>query len=158
MFGTLNGDEIEILLHSQLIGRIGCHMDNITYVVPISYAYDGDFVYAITREGLKVDIMRNNRQVCFEVEDIPDLGNWKTVICWGEYEELPDKTERNHALELLHARHLPGVTSATTKLSPSWPFKPSEIESIRGVVFRIRIDKKTGKYEKQENSLIYAWQ
>ena len=53
MFGTLNPIEIESVLHGQIIGRIGCHIDNTTYVVPISYAYDGEFIYALTNEGLK---------------------------------------------------------------------------------------------------------
>jgi len=158
MFGILNTEEIETLLHSQIIGRIGCHIDNTTYIVPISYAYDGDFVYALTKEGLKIQIMRQNRQVCFEVDDIPDLGNWKSVICWGEYEELPNRTERHAALLLLHDRQLPQVTSATARLSPSWPFPPSDIDSIKGVVFRIRIGKKTGKFEKQESASISSWQ
>ncbi len=126
--------------------------------MPISYAYDGEFIYALTREGLKIQIMRQNRQVCFEVEDIPDLGNWKSVICWGEYEELPNRTERHAALELLHDRHLPHVTSATTKLSPTWPFPPDNIDHVKGVVFRIRIVRKTGKFEKQEGAQIYSWQ
>jgi nitroimidazol reductase NimA-like FMN-containing flavoprotein (pyridoxamine 5'-phosphate oxidase superfamily) len=158
MFGTLNTEEIETLLHTQLIGRIGCHGDNTTYIVPISYAYDGEFVYALTREGLKINMMRQNRQVCFEVEDIPDLGNWKSVICWGVYEELPNRTERHEALLMLHNRQLPHVTSATTKLSPTWPFPPDDIDKIKGVVFRIRIGKKTGKFEKQEGAAIYSWQ
>jgi nitroimidazol reductase NimA-like FMN-containing flavoprotein (pyridoxamine 5'-phosphate oxidase superfamily) len=158
MFGILNNEEIETLLHTQIIGRIGCHIDNTTYIVPISFVYDGEFIYALTHEGLKINIMRQNRQVCFEVEDIPDLGNWKTVICWGEYEELPNKAERHQALVLLHDRQLPNVTSATTKLSPTWPFKPDNIDAIKGIVFRIRIGKKTGKYEKQENAAIYSWE
>jgi nitroimidazol reductase NimA-like FMN-containing flavoprotein (pyridoxamine 5'-phosphate oxidase superfamily) len=158
MFGNLNTEEIELILHNQLLGRIGCHNDNTTYIVPISYAYDGEFIYALTREGLKINIMRQNRHVCFEVEDIPDLGNWKTVICWGEYEELPNKAERRPALELLHNRHLPMITSSTTKLSPSWPFRPNEIDNIKGVVFRIRLGKKTGKYEKQDHKEISSWQ
>jgi uncharacterized protein len=157
MFGNLNTEEIETVLHNQLIGRIGCHNDNTTYVVPISYAYDGEFVYALTREGLKINIMRQNRQVCFEVEDIPDLGNWKSVICWGEFEELPNKTERHQALMLLHDRQLPHVTSATTKLSSTWPFRPNNIDAIKGVVFRIRINKKTGKYENQKDVSVYSW-
>lgn len=158
MFGTLNNEEIETILNSQLIGRIGCHANNTTYVVPISYAYDGEFIYSLTREGMKVNFMRHNPHVCFEVEDIPNLGNWKSVICWGEYEELPNRAERHQALELLHDRQLPIITSATTKLSPTWPFKPDNIDSIRGIVFRIRIYKKTGKYEKQEEAAIYSWQ
>ncbi len=158
MFGNLNTEEIETLLHTQIIGRIGCHNDNTTYIVPISYAYDGEFIYALTREGMKINIMRQNRQVCFEVEDIPDLGNWKSVVCLGEYEELPNKSERHQALMLLHDRRLPHVTSATTKLSATWPFRPENIDNIKGVVFRIRIFKKTGKYEKQDDKAIYAWQ
>jgi uncharacterized protein len=158
MFGNLNKEEIETILNSQIVGRIGCHIDNITYVVPISYAYDGEFIYALTKEGLKVKIMRQNPHVCFEVEEIPDLGNWKSVICWGEYEELPNRAERHQALLQLHDRHLPHVTSATTKLSSSWPFKPDNIDLIKGVVFRIRLYKKTGKYEKQEGAPIYSWQ
>src|SRR5579862_3886442 len=133
MFGNLNTEEIETILHSQIIGRIGCHYDNTTYIVPISYAYDGEFVYALTREGMKINIMRQNRQVCFEVEDIPDLGNWKSVVCLGEYEELPNKSERHEALMLLHDRRLPHVTSATTKLSATWPFRPDNIDNIKGV-------------------------
>lgn len=157
MFGNLTSEEIETVLQGQLLGRIGCHADNITYIVPISYAYDGEFIYALTREGMKVNIMRQNRQVCFEVENIPDLANWQSVICWGEFEELPNRTERHHGLELLHNRHLPTKTSATTKLSPIWPFQPENIDKIKGVVFRIRINRKTGKYEKSDVSSIYAW-
>src|SRR4029077_17430919 len=98
MFGTLNSEETETLLHSQIIGRIACHIDEKMYIVPISYAYDGEFVYALTKEGMKINIMRQNPSVCLEVEDIPDLGNWKTVLCWGQYEELPNKAERLQAL------------------------------------------------------------
>ena len=158
MFGDLHSEEIELILHKQLLGRIGCHSDHTTYIVPISYAYDGEFIYALTKEGLKISMMRQNRHVCFEVEDIPDLANWKTVICWGEYEELPNKTERRLALELLNDRHLPLVTSSTTRLSASWPFRPDNIDNIEGVVFRIRLHKKTGKFEKQEDKVIYSWQ
>jgi len=158
MFGTLNNEEIDALLHTQIIGRIACHLDDKIYVVPISFVYDGEFVYALTKEGTKINIMRQNPRVCFEVEDIANLGNWKTVLCWGQYEELPNKAERLQALRLLHDRQLPEVTSATTRLSPTWPFRPDNMNAIKGVVFRIRIDKKTGRYEKQEADAIYSWE
>jgi nitroimidazol reductase NimA-like FMN-containing flavoprotein (pyridoxamine 5'-phosphate oxidase superfamily) len=158
MFGNLNSEEIEMLLHSQLIGRIGCHWHNTTYIVPISYAYDGEFIYAITHEGMKINIMRQNGQVCFEVENIPDLANWQTAICWGRFEELTNATERREGLDMLYNRQLPVVTSDTTRLSPSWPFRPVNIDKIDGVVFRIRLTKKTGKFEKHEEAAIYSWQ
>jgi hypothetical protein len=61
MFGILNPVEIEQLLSKQLVGRIGCHADGVTYVVPISYAYDGEYVYARTFEGMKINMMRKTR-------------------------------------------------------------------------------------------------
>jgi len=79
MFGDLDPLEIDRILHNQILGRIGCHADHITYIVPISYAYDGEYIYAITREGMKINIMRQNPQVCFEVEQIPDMANWQSL-------------------------------------------------------------------------------
>ena len=83
MFGKLNNEEIEGLIQSQLIGRIGCHADDVTYVVPISYAYDGTYLYGHTYEGMKVDMMRKNPKICFEVDSTRNLANWQSVIGWG---------------------------------------------------------------------------
>jgi hypothetical protein len=147
MFGTLDNNEIEALLSNQVIGHLACHADNRTYVVPISYAYDGMYVYAHTWEGMKMDIMRKNRQVCFEVEDLKDMANWKTVIAWGEFEELKEIKERNKALHILMNRILPLISSETTHLSDQWPFPPDNISDIKGIVFRVFLKEKTGRFE-----------
>ena len=52
--------EIAALLEEQLVGRIGCHVDGLTYVVPVVYAYDSGSVYVLSTEGQKVDMMRAN--------------------------------------------------------------------------------------------------
>ena len=88
MLGELNDQEIEGVLLGAMIGRIGCHVDARTYIVPISYAYDGEAVYGHSGAGRKVTMMRTNPSVCFEVEQVDDLGNWRTVIAWGRYPEL----------------------------------------------------------------------
>ena len=157
MFGQLNREEIESVLHSQLLGRIGCHADGTTYIVPISYAYDGEYVYAHTHEGMKIGIMRKNPKVCFEVENMSNMANWKTVICWGEFEELMDEKERHGALEKLQDRILPAFPSVTTKLSSSWPFHSSDIDNIQGLVFRIRLTKKTGRFENDATPSFISW-
>jgi uncharacterized protein len=147
MFGDLNKEEIENLLHGGIIGRIGCHADDITYVVPVSYAYDGKYVYVHTLEGMKVQMMRKNPNICFEVDHLKDMANWKTVIAWGKFEELKDEPVRTAALKKLHERILPMVSSVTTHLSPDWPFEPNDYKVIQGIVFRIKLTKKTGKFE-----------
>ena len=148
MFGKLNAEEIEEVLSKQLIGRIGCHADNITYVVPLSYTYDGKFIYARTFEGRKVDLMRKNPHVCFQVDTMDNMANWKSVIVWGVYEELTEEVARREALELLNKRKLPLISSETTHLSPVWPFMPDDIKTIEGLVFRIRVGEKSGRFEK----------
>jgi nitroimidazol reductase NimA-like FMN-containing flavoprotein (pyridoxamine 5'-phosphate oxidase superfamily) len=147
MFGNLSTVEIDDFIKHQVVGRIGCHDDNITYVVPISFAYDGNYVYGHTEEGLKINIMRKNPKVCFEVDHLENMANWKSVICQGEFEELTDADGRNAALKILLERPLPFITSKTVQLSPQWPFPPSDYSLIEGVVYRILIKEKTGRFE-----------
>jgi nitroimidazol reductase NimA-like FMN-containing flavoprotein (pyridoxamine 5'-phosphate oxidase superfamily) len=150
VFGQLSAAEIEDVLNYQLIGRIGCHANDMSYIVPICYAYDGECVYARTYEGMKVKMMRENPKVCFQVEYIENMVNWKTVICWGEYEELTDTDKRQKAIQILHQRVLPLVSSKILKLSPYWPFSSTDSGNIKGIVFCIRLDAKTGRFEKED--------
>jgi len=88
VIGELAPSQIEQLLHEQVIGRIGCHARGRTYVVPLTYVYDGRSIFGHTGRGLKVDMMRANPEVCFEVEDLRHLPQWASVIVYGRYEEL----------------------------------------------------------------------
>ena len=151
MIGVLTNDQIDELLQSSVIGRIGCHSKGCTYVVPISYAYDGQCVYGHTTEGMKVDMMRSNPSICFEVDDISDLSHWRIVIAWGRYEELPHGHARTKALEVLVKRHLPYITSATTHLGATWPFLSDNIGDLPGIVFRIALKRKSGRFEKKDD-------
>jgi nitroimidazol reductase NimA-like FMN-containing flavoprotein (pyridoxamine 5'-phosphate oxidase superfamily) len=99
MFGNLNEETIEAVLHHQLIGRIGCHSNDLTYVVPISYSYDGDYVYAHAEEGMKINMMRQNPKVCFEVDTMENMANWQSVIAWGSYEEVRIKQKEKKRLK-----------------------------------------------------------
>ena len=140
--------EIETLLRKEVVARLGCSDGKMVYVVPISYVYDGDCAYCHTHEGLKVTIMRKHPAVCFEVDRLQNMGNWQCVVAHGEFEELKDPELRNFALQKLHERVLPVVSSETTHLSPDWPFAPPEFSKIEGVTFRIRLQAKSGRFER----------
>ncbi len=148
MLGKLTMPEIERLLTKEVIGRIGCTDGQMVYVVPISYAYDGEYVYCHTHEGMKVDMMRRHPEVCFEVDHLQNMANWQSVVAHGRFEELTDTALRNDALQRLHSRVLPLVSSETTHLSRDWPFAPVELAKIQGVTFRLRLYDKTGRFEK----------
>lgn len=147
MIGQLNASEIDALFSSQQLARLGCTNGSRVYVVPISYAYDGEYFYGRTREGMKVQFMRQQPEVCVEVESITSMAEWKTGIAWGIFEELIDPVQRAEALLKLASRVVPGASSETLRFSDDWPFSPPDINSIEGVVYRIKLQERSGRFE-----------
>jgi nitroimidazol reductase NimA-like FMN-containing flavoprotein (pyridoxamine 5'-phosphate oxidase superfamily) len=129
----LDREEIDAFLREQVVGRIGCHADGLTYVVPVIYAYDGDCLYAHTLVGQKVAMMRSNADVCFEVDEYVE-GSWRSVIVQGRYEEL-EGTESERALALLAARFAGRGRSGDRPRG----------DGRSSVSFRIRIEEITGR-------------
>ncbi len=153
MFGKLNEIEIEELLGRQFIGRIGCHSNNKTYVVPINYVYDNGYIFCLTHEGMKLKIMRENPKICFETDVQEGLSTWKSVIAWGEFEELVSEEERVKGLRILLGHEFPFINSKAlkTELGAQYPFVPDDLSNIRGIVFRIRLEEKTGMFDVHDN-------
>ena len=148
MLGQLNNKQIEHLIYSLIVGRLGCHADAKTYVVPITYAYDGTYIYGHTKEGLKIEMMRKNPKVCFEVEAIENMSNWRSVIAWGEFEELKTPDQRENGMRKLMDVVMPLMTGETTINNPITDSHENYIEAMKGVVYRIKLTEKTGRYEK----------
>jgi uncharacterized protein len=42
---------------------------------------------------------------------------------------------------------LPEIASETVKISPQWPFPTDDFSKIKGIIFRIGITEKTGRFE-----------
>jgi uncharacterized protein len=150
MLGSLTPDEIEKLVASEFTGRIGCHAEGRTYVVPITYAYQSGIVYCHSAEGQKIRMMRKNPDVCFEVDRVDDVGNWKSVVASGRYEELGGRGALD-AMDVLIARF--AAIERAQDDHPSYLLRASEAESARAdgreiVLFRIRLIDKTGRFER----------
>lgn len=156
MIGPLNEQQIEALLKKSLVGRIACGSGDNHYIVPISYAYDNGCIYARTHEGQKITLMRQNQQVCFEVDDTRDTSNWQSVIAHGTFEELHNPLERARALQLLNNRVLPPVSSSTMHLSATWPFIDDK-DDVDGVLFRICLHEKTGRFESSADIPVFPF-
>src|SRR5437016_957226 len=119
MIGDLSENRIEQVLRTEAVGRIGSHAGERTYVVPISYVYHEGSVYGNSGPGMKIEMMRANPLVCFEVEHIDDLANWQSVILWGTYEELEDE-EAEKAMNLLVGRLTPLISEKGGHLPHPW--------------------------------------
>jgi nitroimidazol reductase NimA-like FMN-containing flavoprotein (pyridoxamine 5'-phosphate oxidase superfamily) len=151
MLGKLNSDQIDQLLAANVTGRIGCTDGSRVYIVPVSYVFNGTYLIAHSREGMKIDMMRTNSQVCFQVDEIDDYANWRSVILWGEYEEVTDPKERYYAMKFLvsHLMHVKVSETAGVREMHEEIEDPGEHdELLRPVVYRIRINEKTGRFEK----------
>jgi uncharacterized protein len=141
MLGSLTRPQIETLLKKGTVGRIGVTAGGKTYVVTITYVYDGDAVYGHSVLGQKIRMMRLAPEVCFEVEDIADMANWRTVIAQGRYEELSGDVAVA-AAKLIAARLGPLTTSATAGPAGKTPRGASPVS------YRIRLGERSGRFER----------
>lgn len=142
MLGELGRAEIEDVLHENVIGRIGCHAFGRTYVVPITYAYDGSAIYARSSEGMKLHMMRENPHVCFEVDSMDGMANWRSVIADGVFEEL----HGDDALEC--AGWIVEELSTRLEGPPGETVHPKH-GADPGVVYRIVLEEKAGRFERR---------
>ena len=151
MLGELNELEIERLLEQQRLGRIGCHADGLTYIVPINYVYQDGCIYAHSGPGKKIEMLDKNPQVCFQVDDIQDLLNWKSVITWGIYEQITGSKEMQETMQKIIRHIMPAM--ATGDGSPSHGFTSDESDigtHFDLVLYKIRLVKKTGRFESKQ--------
>jgi nitroimidazol reductase NimA-like FMN-containing flavoprotein (pyridoxamine 5'-phosphate oxidase superfamily) len=150
MIGRLTKEQIEDVLKENVLGRIGCNDGKKTYIVPINYIYDGKHVIAHSAKGLKIEMMRKNPQVCFEVDQMNSFTNWKSVIAWGEYQELTDERDRYYAMKLFVGRMI-HMKISETAIPPEISEKrvhPRSPGNIKPIIYRIVIEEMTGRFEK----------
>lgn len=149
MIGRLNNEQIEEILHANNFGRIGCRDGDQVYVVPINYVYDGNNIIAHSVVGMKIEMMRKYPWVCFQVDNIKDFNNWKSVVAWGQYEELTGERERYEAMKLFVERTL-RLKISETAIPPELSdhrVHPRSPGNIKPVIYRIILTEKTGRYE-----------
>jgi len=148
MLGKLNEQQMEALLKQQVTGRVACHADGITYIVPINYVYDGTCIYSHSAAGKKIEMMRNNPQVCFEVDEIQSIFKWKSVIAWGVFEEVIDIAEQQRLMQGIIHRIMPLADKPENHPSHGIAENDSDIGTDLGlIVYKIALTHKTGRFE-----------
>ena len=137
--------EIESILSQARICRIGFSQNNKPYIVPMNFGYkDGYLFFHCAQEGMKIDIIKQNNNVCFEVDinhEITDTGipcNWSTryssVIGFGKALLVKDPIEKKHALNVI-----------VNHYSQKAKFKYSEEALNKVGIIKIEITSMTGK-------------
>ena len=149
MIGRLTEEQINEVLRTNVLGRIGCSYDNKTYVVPINYVFDGLHIIGHSVTGMKIEMMRKNPEVCFEVDEMKSFTDWKSVIAWGTYQEINGTKERYAAMDLFVKRmmHLKISETAVLPELTETRVHPRSPGMIKPVIYRIVLSEKTGRYE-----------
>jgi len=88
--------DVERFLCYARVGRLGVVLKNGTpYVVPAGFGYSDCKVFFHTcSKGLKIDALRRNANVRFEVDEaLSDASMFKSVILFSKAEIISDKEE-----------------------------------------------------------------
>ena len=136
---------LEEILGSQIICRLAMSDVDRPYLVPVNYGYRDGFLYVHSApEGKKIDLLRKNPELSFEVEDRVKITtgekacDWSTryrsVIGSGRAEILSGEDSKQEGLEVIMAQH--GAPDLRE-------FDAGNMK--RMVILKIRITSMTGK-------------
>lgn len=149
MLGQLNDKQIEDLLKRQVTGRIACTEDNVPYIVPVNYVFDGNKIISHSTAGKKIDIMRKNPRVCFQVDDIQDIFNWQSVIALGWFQEITTMSEKELAMTAITNRLTLFTERPTQHPSHGLAENAEDIATKLELIFyKIELVNKTGRFER----------
>ena len=76
--------EVKKLLSSAWVGRLGLSVEDEPYVVPVNFCYMDEKIFIHGRaDGRKIDYVKRNPKVCFEVDECNLDGSWVSVVVFG---------------------------------------------------------------------------
>ena len=107
--------------------------------MPINYVLEGESIYSHSLPGRKIDVLRAYPRACLQVDKIKNDFEWRSVIAFGNFEEIHSRSERRSVLGKLLAR-FPLLTPVESVMAQDGAASDS-------VMFRIRIDRTTGVTE-----------
>ena len=136
--------KLEEIIKKAFVLRIAMFDDSYPYLLPVNFGYqDGQFYFHSAPEGKKIDLIRRNNRVCFEVEadcgllkaDSPckSSTSYASVVGFGRAIFLDDPQEKWRGLEIIFRHYT------------SDPFEVP-LSSLNGLaVIRIEVASMTGK-------------
>jgi hypothetical protein len=76
--------EIDAILQEAMVCRIAMAADNHPYIIPVNFAVSKNHLYFhCAKSGKKIDMLRDNPSICFEVDIPGDLVCGDAACSWG---------------------------------------------------------------------------
>lgn len=136
----LNSQENINLIKRNKFAHLACHNSKEVYLVPVSYIFENGYIYSHSKPGHKIDIMRKNPDVCFQVEEVQDFFHWKSVVIQGKFEEL-----FGNAATTAMRRLIQEFTKDEKRRSELEIDFAAQLES--SIIYRIKIEESSGRAE-----------
>lgn len=139
-FRELDRLEIDEILARNHVGRIAFSFRDRVDIEPIHYVYDDGWIYGRTQPGTKLTVIRHNYWVAFEVDEVDDFFQWRSVVVRGGFYIIPDPSRstpkddeaRERAIDLLR-RLIPDALT------------PEDPTPGRTTLFRIAVQEVEGR-------------
>ena len=107
---------LEEILKGSEICRIAMVDSELPYILPFNYGYEDRCIYIHSApDGKKIDLLRKNNRVCFEIEHTARIikdekaCKWSTlyrsVVGYGEIEILTEQDQKRNGLEIIMSHH-----------------------------------------------------
>lgn len=143
-----NKDDIEHILRTSRVCRIAMVDNGKPYIVPMNFGYDDGAIYLHSaKKGRKIDLIKANPTVCFEVDELLRLKKAKLACEWGAaYQSiigsgcavfLENVSEKKAGLDVIMGQY--------SQKGKDKGFEYSEEMLEKTVVIKIVIDQMTGK-------------
>lgn len=108
--------DIEQILKQGQVCRLGFVNKNVPYIVPMNYGYQDQALYFHSAPaGRKIDLIRANPLVCFEVDELVKMNkaaracdwgvSFKSVIGTGTARILETPAEKKAGLDIIMAQY-----------------------------------------------------
>ena len=81
----LSRDEVEETINRNRVGRIAFSFHDRVDIQPIHYIYERGWLYGRTSEGEKIYTLKHNQWIAFEIDEVNDLFEWRSVVVHGSF-------------------------------------------------------------------------
>ena len=107
-----NDEEMVEIIEKASICRLGLSLDNMPYIVPMNFGYKDNCIYFhAAKEGKKLEMLKENSNVCFEIDIDCELiknelpCNWgmkyRSIIGFGNGSIVTDFNRKKEALHII---------------------------------------------------------
>lgn len=139
--------EIDNILGRNDVGRLAFSFHDRVDIEPINYVYKDGWIYGRTSKGSKLETIRHNMWVAFEVDELTGLFNWRSVVVKGAFYVMDPQPSRDPDPTDTAARDDAAYAEGVALLRSLLPdtLLSSDPAPFRHMVFRIHLDEVTGR-------------